>query len=413
MHLVLTIPDQADFTSPTEAVSWQLFDRAGQPIRDGLATLATLPASDRITALVPASRVVYIETPLPRVNAAKRLQLVNFAIEDKLTIDPATVHAVIVGELRPNGYIVAAIERAWFGRALAWLGEANISPEQVLCESELLHVAAGDWAVVLGRDYGIAKRDDGFVYTLDGGVAASPPFGLSLAMQEAAAANRAPRALVISARDGDTAIPPDTARRWAETLNCTVRTQTARQATLPTRGVNLRTASFAPTSSSSALTQRIKPALALAALLALTHAAFVFYEWRSLVAQRTALAATMTQLFKSSFPNATAIVDPPLQLARNLETLKRERGVSAKDPVRAALSQLAGLREVAPFEIRALDLAANPPTATLQGSVTNEAAKKALIAAATKLPNAALSFDLKPVATEKNIRFSLTMPVVP
>ena len=162
MLLFITLPDLARFNAETTA-RWTLCDANGTVVRSAEASLAearTLVLNESrgspIIALVPAGRVVFIETLLPAVSTAKRDQLVRYAIEDKLTIDPATVHAVVLERSdavkagKSNGlHIVAAIDRAWFSAALSWLHSAGFTPRAVFAETALLPVAKGEWSIYL------------------------------------------------------------------------------------------------------------------------------------------------------------------------------------------------------------------------------------------------------------------------
>ena len=51
-----------------------------------------MPHADRVVAVAPVNQLLFIETALPPVSPAKRNALLRYAIEDKLTIDPSTVH---------------------------------------------------------------------------------------------------------------------------------------------------------------------------------------------------------------------------------------------------------------------------------------------------------------------------------
>jgi len=52
--------------------------------------------------------------------------------------------------------------------------------------------------------------------------------------------------------------------------------------------------------------------------------------WR-LSSERSALEARRESIFRAAFPEARVVVDPELQMARNLADLKRERGLAAGD----------------------------------------------------------------------------------
>lgn len=403
MHLVLTIPDVSHFGSAT-ALAWTLLDAKSTVVRAASTTCAEVPRASTITALLPASRVVFIDTPLPRVGARKREQLVRFAIEDKLTIDPATLHAAIVGESRRGPttiYTIAVTDSGWLKAALVWLNE--LAPTRLTLETDLVPVAAGEWAIALGEAYGYAKRDDGFVYTLDGGATHSPPFALVLALREARASGTAPEALTVFTRDTRTALTPALARAWSEALQCTVRvpSMSAARSLPPATAVNLLQGEFAPAHAGSAWLTRLRPAFLVMALIAASHIGFGLLEWGKLRREKEAINAEMTAVFKENFPAASAIVDPALQMERNVDALKRERGIGSTDPLRAALSDFAALRDTVPsLRVTRIDLSAEE--ALVEGSVADSAAQNDLSRAVGAIPQAVVKFS-----AEGN-RFTLT-----
>ena len=92
----------------------------------------------------------------------------------------------------------------------------------------------------------------------------------------------------------------------------------------------------------------MKPALVLLALIAGLQAAFVVIDAWRLDQRRRAIEGEMTQVFKTAFPKAQAIIDPPLQMQRNLDSMKRERGLSGGDDSRTQLAQLTAILQAVP-----------------------------------------------------------------
>lgn len=365
MLLFITLPDLARAGIET-TTHWTLCDPSGAIIRSaesGLAEARRLtPHGAQIVALVPASRVVFIETLLPAVSVAKRDQLVRYAIEDKLTIDPSTVHAVVLdaNEVaragKPKGLqIAAAIDRAWFGAALAWLNSSGLEARAAFAETALLPVAKSEWSVQLAAKNAFAKRADGFAYAIDAGTLAQPPFALTLALNEVA---EKPSAISLFFSTTDALSDADQktlSANWQAALGVPVKisrdsiagiTAFKRLATL--KSGNLLTGEFAPTRAANAWLQSLKPALALASLMVLLHIAFVVGDnWR-LERKRNAIENEMRTTFQTAFPQATTIIDPALQMQRNLEALQRERALLRDDDSRRALAQFATLRASAP-----------------------------------------------------------------
>jgi type II secretion system protein L len=405
--LFITLPDLARFGAET-TTSWTLCDASGTVVRSAESSLSEArritPHGAQIVALIPASRVVFIETLLPAVSVAKRDQLVRYAIEDKLTIDPSTVHAVVLDANdaaragKAKGLqIAAAIDRAWFGMALAWLNSAGLEARAAFAETALLPVVKGEWSVQLQTKNAFAKRADGFAYAIDAGTAAQPPFALTLAINEVA---KKPSAIALFFSTPDSLSDADQktlSANWQAALGVPVKisrdsvagtTAFKRLATL--KSGNLLTGEFAPTHAANAWLASLKPALALASLIALLHVAFVVGDNWQLERKRNAIENEMRTTFQTAFPQATTIIDPALQMQRNLETLQRERGMLRDDDSRRVLAQFAALRASVPE----LDVMA----VTIKSGETKMIAK---FASSDKIKTDAAMLDLQKVTQSR------------
>jgi len=105
----------------------------------------------------------------------------------------------------------------------------------------------------------------------------------------------------------------------------------------------------------------------------------------------------MRVTFQAAFPRATAIIDPALQMQRNLDTLKRERGLLRDDDVRHVLAQFAALREALP-ELEVTEVSIKQGAArlvarldTAPASASDDAAALSALASALKVRLASIS----------------------
>ena len=410
MLLVVAIPDQSNLNADSQA-HWSLLDASGTLLRAGIGALAQVPRAERVIATIPAGRIVFIETPLPAVGNARREALLRYAIEDKLTIDPATIHAAVLGAAhaasgaapQPARHIVAAIDRRWFAEALAWLADAQLPAESVFAETDAVAVAAGEWAVVIAGRAGYARRDDGYAYALDTAERESPPFALRLALGEVA---QAPTKITIYTLPRSTDAVPTTVdaalvARWQAALNIPV--QNGGELTpanigkrlMQRKSGNLLTQEFTPPRAANAWAARLQPALLALALLASLQLIFNVADWWRLDRQRRALDGEMRAAFQAAFPQAAAIVDPALQMQRNLAELKRARGLARDDDVRMVLAQLAEIARAVPqLEIAEVAVRGNAGgkagvnTATLRGRLDTAAAADLLRQQVKRMPGA-------------------------
>jgi len=335
LHLILHLP-----AAESAELDWSLSDRQGAPLRQGRDALADVPRAERVTAVIPANHVLFTELKLPPVSAARLQTLLPFAIEDKLMSDPASIVALAGGANANGERVVAVVDKPWLMRALSQLVEAGFRPDSVIPASELVPREAGHWTAVLppaqhDRRDGFVVREDGFALAFDVSATGEAPFALVLAVKEAG--DRAPRAFTaLSSHESDVTA-------WPEQLGRPVhwRAPAARvPAASPFDFLNhpaLRI--FARRSDWQSAWPAFKPAALLAATLAVVYLGSLAWEVWQLERQQHALRQDMTTLFQSAFPEARAIVDPALQMARNLEQLKRDRGL-ANDPAVPALARM-------------------------------------------------------------------------
>jgi general secretion pathway protein L len=323
----------------------------------GECAIRDIPPSDKTIAVVPLARIAFIDALLPQVSAQKREQLLKFAIEDKLTIDPETVHAVVIGAALTgvNQYVVAAIDKRWLAAALNWLTSCGAAPQLAVAETALYAVGPGEWRVMLDHETGCAVRPDGHAYGIDydSNDLTKPPFALTLALNEAAASANSqalPGRITLVAPTALTS-NIDQARWQAslgegggagidlriESMPNTVASMVVSAPEQQLAASNLLTGAFLPAGRSSAWLPAFKPALAIAAVALLIQLTAVSLEAWRVANQRRVLEGELKTLFLQSFPEATTVVDAPLQMSRNLQQLRRERGLGQD----ATLAQLA------------------------------------------------------------------------
>lgn len=333
MHLILHLPPGDSATT----FAWRLIDREGRLPREGNAALVDIPRADKVTLTIPANHVLFTELKLPPVSAGKLATLLPFAIEDKLMSDPGDIVA-LAGPARADGErVVAVVDRPWLNRMLSLIQAARIQPDAAVPLSELVPRSTGQWTALLppGQREGVLVRDDGFAIAFDVSTDAEPPLAVVLALKEAA--ERAPKSIqALAAQESDVA-------GWSARLNVPVswrapvlKLDRSSDFNFLNHGELRR---YARRSEFQNTLPLFKPAgWAVAALGGFMLVSIALEVWQ-LNRREQALRAEMAGLFQTAFPEAKAIVDPALQMARNVEQLKRERG-EASEPVVATLARL-------------------------------------------------------------------------
>ncbi len=413
MSITLFIPDVDDYSLDTQVDV--ITTTAGETPNKRNATLAmhcqtsALDKQNDIVIIIPLARIAFIDTRLPNVSALKRDQLVNFAIEDKLTIDPSNVHAVVLGPslTSEQHFIIAAMSSNWLSGVLAWLRAAGITPRFAYPASAMYAVKTNEWVVKLEKTNGVAIRQDGLAYALEASDFSHPPFQLTLALNEAVAAasgKASPRTIRLTKTPD---VQFDAAAWQAETGNdiALIVEEVIAAPRQMNAAQNLFTGKYLPTHQGVSAINALKRPLIIGFSILVLHVALISIDAWRLARARTAIEQTMRDVFMTAFPDAVAIVNPPLQLSRQLVALKTERGI-AEDTARELLALAATMtRDVASSIVNV-----KVTVKTDQQQVTLQLAK--LNAEAEKNLQAQLALIKKPYQTTMNTEAGVTTLVI-
>ncbi len=319
--------------------AWKLFDARGALLRDEATLLADMPRAGDVELVIPAERVLQARLKLPRVNAATIRELLPYAVEDRLLGDPALIHAVAGARNTKGETVVAVVDRTWLQGMLDALAQAGLRPASAWSESALLAGGRGDWHVVWGPARGMLVDDEGVAATFDHGGAL--PLAVRLAIDEAS--QRGDRPQKFRVHDAEGAVVPDLAP-WSDETGIAFERGTRWEilaAGQPAAGsINLLQGEFAPRSATSGW--RVpRAAFWLAGAIAALQLGFTAFDTWRLQRELAGLDARREAIFRSAFPQARVVVDPDLQMARNLTELRRERGQAGGDEFLLRMTQAA------------------------------------------------------------------------
>ncbi|HEY2627473.1 MAG TPA: type II secretion system protein GspL [Usitatibacter sp.] len=324
--------------SPDATFAWMLMDARGFVLREDRTTLDMVPRAEQREAVVPASRVLFARLKLPKVSQATIRELLPFAVEDRLLADPSHIHAVAGEKSAAGDTLVAVVDREWLRAMLRALDDAGLTVSSAWPEGDLL--PRGEWHVVWSIKQGMLVDDDGAAATFDHDASNAFPLSLRLAVDEAGARGTKPAAVRVHV-EGDAALPDLAAwsaesgvkfsagSRWEELVKGE-----------PNRSrFELLQGDFLPRGRS--LPKIPRAVAALAAVIALLQVGFVALDAWRLERERTSLEAERESIFRTAFPEAKVVVDPDLQMSRNLADLKRSHGVVVEDDFLVRLTRAA------------------------------------------------------------------------
>ena len=325
---------------PDEATrfAWILFDGRREVLREGTTTVAEIPVAGEVEAVLPTSRVLFARLKLPRVNAATIRELLPYAVEDRLLADPSHIHAIAGRTGEKGETIVAVVDREWLRAMLEALASRGIRPSSAWPESALLAGGHADWNLVWGPARGMLVDDDGVATTCDAAPGGEAPFALKLALDEASARGERPSSVRVHT-EASTALP-DLAR-WAHESGVAfapgTQWETLARGEPEDHAIDLLQGEFQPRRATRVRLPRA--AIALAVLIAALQLGFVALDAWRLARERASLEARREAIFRDAFPEARAVVDPDLQMRRNLADLKRAHGIPTEDAFLGQLSR--------------------------------------------------------------------------
>ena len=149
--LILRMPRAAN-----AAAGWLAADSEGRPlsaVQSGSLELAASAANGRrVAVLVHAAEVLSLEIELPARSAARAAQLVPFALEEQLATDIEAQHFAIGRSDADGRTTVAVVTRALLEDWLAQLAAADIKPDLLCADADLLPQIAGHTVALLEGD---------------------------------------------------------------------------------------------------------------------------------------------------------------------------------------------------------------------------------------------------------------------
>ncbi len=304
--------------------------------------LHTIAVGPELIAVVPAARLSWHQTTLPagalgRSAARSRLRAVlEGLLEEQLLDEPAQMHFALQPEAQPGKPVwVAVCERSWLRDALASLERSGHSPNRVVPA----------WSPGEGGALWLLGSDDApeVLWTDARGVHVRP----------VAAGARAADLVPAQVLQQQEVFAEPAVAAWAERwLQRPVRVQTPPEQWLQAARSAWDLAQF-ELARRNPVWQRIglllhsvatsaawRPARwAAVALVAIQIAGLNLWAWRAAAleqAQRDAIRGVL----QTSFPAVTVVIDPVLQMQRQVQSLRRQGGALGAGDLEAQLAAL-------------------------------------------------------------------------
>jgi general secretion pathway protein L len=291
----------------------------------GEGTLAELPrGSHRIQLVIPAAQVLITRADLPRGARRRAGAVLAFAVEEATAAEPEANQVSWLGAAG-DANALAVVDKQGLKLWRDALEAVGLRAYEVHAEILLLPRANGEWSLAWDGGEGFVRTGEFEGATTDGGDQATPPLSLRMMLEEAQARGTPPRAIAIYL--AAPAAAPDLAA-WQRALGIRLQVVGAWDwRTAPEQaGISLAQERRRWRMSPVALAS-LRPAAWIAGAALALHGAALIADWMQLAGQQRAVRAQMEARFRSVFPEAVAVVDPALQMRRQLAAARHRAAV--------------------------------------------------------------------------------------
>jgi general secretion pathway protein L len=291
----------------------------------GEGTLAELPrGAHRLQLVIPAAQVLLTRANLPRGARRRAGPMLAFAVEEATAADP---DANLVSWLGAAGDAdaLAVVDKQGLKLWREALEAVGLRAYEVQSEILLLPRSGGAWSLAWDGREGFVRTGEFEGAATDTGDEASPPHSLRLMLEEAQRRGARPDSIAVHLAAPGAA--PDLAA-WQRALGIPLRVQGAWDWRMAPEqaGIGLaqerRRWRMRPVALAA-----LRPAAWIAGAALAIHGAALIADWMVLASQQRAVRAQMEARFRSVFPDAVAVVDPALQMRRQLAAARHRAGV--------------------------------------------------------------------------------------
>jgi general secretion pathway protein L len=319
---------------------WALCDDEDAVVQSGHSPLAALPKADDYIAIIASSRLTCVNVKMPAQSRRRWEAALPFVAEEYTLTDPEENHVVPGAAQKDGQRSLFIVDKQWLQSIVAACAAANIPLRRTVPEMLLPGLSPGSWTVVWDGSKGFMRTGTTSGMVLDHGDEQHPPLALSMSLN---AAQPAPDKIQIrlTARTGEN---QPNSPQWSG-LPAALISGTPwdwRSAAIPNDALNLLWGALAPKARLHEWLPKLRPAalILLAALLIETVGANI--EWAMLSHEKTTVTRNMERTFRQAFGDTTTVVNPPLQMQRNIAVLRHSAGLPDESDFLPLLDQASG-----------------------------------------------------------------------
>ncbi len=304
---------------------WAVLDDQGALQQYGEATFAHMPKGYDCHVVVAADRVLSVAAALPPGGRGRWQKILPFVVEEFSLADPEDNHVVPGAVLADGRHQLYVMDRTWLKRIVSAAQQAGISLRSLVSETFLLQTDEKHWTVVWDGAGGFVATGDNRGVALDAGEATAAPLALKLAL---ANAPQMPQNIQLRGMQDATG-KPQALPQWQD-MQVPVLEGAVwdwRRQPRPAAALNMLWGEFTPRAKIRGWWPGIRPAIMLLLAIFVLEVAGSNLQWVRLLIQQNGLNLEMQKTFRRTFGDDVTLVNAPLQMQRNLASLRHAAGV--------------------------------------------------------------------------------------
>lgn len=314
--------------------SWVLLNDDGRVDSEGTSDPRHWPEAGRTEAVLTGAQLSWHVVRMPRASVREQAKSLPFAVEEHLVREPDSQHCTPTDQ-GEESWAVLVIARERMRRLAAQFQTIRRPLDAVHAAAQTLPWEAGSWTIGVENGGIVVRTDEHAAFVDDVLSGDEVPGILATALEQAQAAGTAPQVLRVVQAGRN-------ASEWTTQLNVPV--ELAGEWTwyrVPATAANLLQGEFSARHRTDAWVKRLKPAAIL--LVAVFLADLALGGLEVMLKQNTlnGMKSDMVRLFKSELPG-TSLLDPVLQMRRELNTQRVRHGQLADDDPLVVLAALSG-----------------------------------------------------------------------
>lgn len=280
-----------------------------------------------IELIIPAERTSLIPVKLAPDQIARLSDSnLQWLVEPLVSQELEQLH-LVRGEVSHDGILtVFAVDRNWLQTTIASLSERQLQPDRLLLEILLVEWQPQTWTLVLKPEGGFVRTGEQSALILDRHSKDAPPMVLQMAAREPALPTEI---RVLQASDTSS----NDVSHWSKLLGIPVLAggQTDWRSAQPKKTIDLAKGAFSPRGQVRNFAARLKLAAWLLGSIIAINVLGSGIKTALNQQEKAQLENAIEGVLRKAVPSTTAILDPVLQMRKNLELLSKSTGTASSN----------------------------------------------------------------------------------